>query len=354
MPGNGLRVAAPVGLGYAAGMRTRPVLPLIALLSLAGFTAATVAPSRSLAEELDLETIARDLVRDLADGKYDEAVKQFDAEYGKQVGRDQVALTWDPLRQQRGHAKWVHARLRHDAPDGLVTFTLKCAWVKGKPSDVRVAVRPDGKINSVQVKDENSVEDEAARDKYDPKARLRPPFRGTFTARNAAREIKNPHFTLRSQRHAVDWVMVEGGRTYKGDGKKNEDYLAWGKEALAPADGTVALVVDGIPENVPGQADPNYAAGNQVAIDLGNGEFALLLQLQPGIPVKPGDKVTAGQVVGRIGNSGGGTEPHLHFQLCDKARLVECASLPAVFRDATLDGKKVPRAVAAEGSRLGE
>ncbi|MFD6414525.1 M23 family metallopeptidase, partial [Nocardia asteroides] len=35
------------------------------------------------------------------------------------------------------------------------------------------------------------------------------------------------------------------------------------------------------------------------------------------LAVREGDRVTAGQVLGRCGNSGNSTEPHVHFQLMD-------------------------------------
>src|SRR5262245_32756453 len=127
-------------------MRTRPLLLTAALVAAAlPCLAAPPRPAQPAeTPEIDLETIARDLVRDLADGKYDVAVSRFSPQMKKEVGRDQLAIIFDPLRDKRGHAKWVHARLRHDEPDGLVTFTLKCAWVNGKYSDVRVVLKQDG------------------------------------------------------------------------------------------------------------------------------------------------------------------------------------------------------------------
>jgi murein DD-endopeptidase MepM/ murein hydrolase activator NlpD len=53
-----------------------------------------------------------------------------------------------------------------------------------------------------------------------------------------------------------------------------------------------------------------------VIIDIGNGVYASYLHLAPGSPtVRVGDKVTRGQVIGRLGNSGNSSEAHLHFQL---------------------------------------
>jgi murein DD-endopeptidase MepM/ murein hydrolase activator NlpD len=83
-------------------------------------------------------------------------------------------------------------------------------------------------------------------------------------------------------------------------------------------------VKDSIPENVPGinsRAVPitlETVGGNHVIIDIGGGYYAFYAHLKPGsLKVKLGDKVTRGQVVGLVGNSGNSTEPHLHFHISD-------------------------------------
>jgi murein DD-endopeptidase MepM/ murein hydrolase activator NlpD len=311
------------------------------------------APARA-AEAPDPEVVARDAVRELVDGKYDDVEARFSSGMKAEVPRERLAETVDPLRRERGPARSVTARLRHDLAEGLVEITVKANWSRGPVTEAKVTVKPDGTIVGLLIKNEQR-ENDGTIDAYEVKAKLRPPFKGTWTAHNAARDPSNPHWTIRSQRHAVDWVM-EGadGKPYRTDGKKNQDYLAWGQEALAVADGTVAVVVDGVPENpAPGLRDTYFIPGNHVVIDLGNSEYAMYMHLVPGsIPVKVGQKVKAGDVVGKVGNSGNSTEPHLHFQLADKPRFVDCAALPARFTDAILDGKKTARAWPTEKSRL--
>ena len=57
-----------------------------------------------------------------------------------------------------------------------------------------------------------------------------------------------------------------------------------------------------------------YAFGNCVVIDHGNSEFSLLAHMQEGsVTVKVGDQVVAGQVIGKLGNSGSSFGPHLHY-----------------------------------------
>ena len=128
-----------------------------------------------------------------------------------------------------------------------------------------------------------------------------------------------------AQRFAIDYVKVaDDNKTFTGDQLKNESYYAEGVDALAVANGTVVAVKDSIPENVPGitsRAVPitlETVGGNHVIIDIGGGKYAFYAHLKPGsLRVKVGDRVTRGQVVGLVGNSGNSTEPHLHFHISD-------------------------------------
>ncbi|HEX5072970.1 MAG TPA: M23 family metallopeptidase [Gemmatimonadaceae bacterium] len=161
-----------------------------------------------------------------------------------------------------------------------------------------------------------------------------PPLRGgTWLAANGPSATSGHRRTIIpingtpavAQRFAIDWVKVsDDDKTFKGDSLKNESYFAEGVDALAVANGTVVEVKDSIPENVPGinsRAVPitlETVGGNHVIIDIGGGYYAFYAHLRPGsLKVKLGDKVTRGQVVGHVGNTGNSTEPHLHFHLAD-------------------------------------
>jgi murein DD-endopeptidase MepM/ murein hydrolase activator NlpD len=48
--------------------------------------------------------------------------------------------------------------------------------------------------------------------------------------------------------------------------------------------------------------------------------------------VKAGDKVRPGQVIGRAGNSGNTSEPHVHVHLQDTDHLVAGEGIPMPFR----------------------
>jgi murein DD-endopeptidase MepM/ murein hydrolase activator NlpD len=142
-----------------------------------------------------------------------------------------------------------------------------------------------------------------------------------------------------AQRFATDWVQLKTGEaTFTGDPKDNANYKAYGADVLAVADGTVAAIKDGIPQNVPGENSRAVAitletvAGNHIILDLGGGNFCMYAHLQPGsLKVKLGDRVRRGQVLALLGNSGNSTEPHLHFQVMDGPSPLGSEGLPFHF-----------------------
>ena len=160
-----------------------------------------------------------------------------------------------------------------------------------------------------------------------------------------------PHI---SQRYAIDWVQINANnKTYHGDPKDNGSYYCFGAEAHAVADATVVEVKDGIPENVPNQQPSvpitlETIAGNHVNLDLGGGVYAMYAHFQPGsIRVKVGDKVTPGQVLGLVGNTGNSSEPHLHFQLMNANSPLDSEGLPYALPSYQYDGK-----MAGEGNQV--
>ena len=70
-------------------------------------------------------------------------------------------------------------------------------------------------------------------------------------------------------------------------------------------------------------------AGNTITLDLGGGQFAYYLHLQPGsLRVKVGDRVRRGQGLALVGDSGDAREPHLHFEVTTSSKLLAGEGVP--------------------------
>ena len=143
----------------------------------------------------------------------------------------------------------------------------------------------------------------------------------------------NQHHDTPNQRYAFDFVVMDNlGSSHTGEGKRNEDYLAFGKPVLAPADGVVTDVISGVRDNMPGSMNPYSAVGNAVVIEHREHEVSLIAHFKLGtIRVKVGDHVKRGQVLGLCGNSGNSSEPHIHFHLQNTSIIQDGTGIRCLF-----------------------
>lgn len=131
-------------------------------------------------------------------------------------------------------------------------------------------------------------------------------------------EFVNYHYVFESQRYAYDLVVMKDDQTYKDNGMRNENYYAFNKEVVAPADGKVVKVVRNIIDSIPGEMNESQPAGNYMILEHSNKEYSLLAHFkQNSIVVNVGDFVIQGQLIGLYGSSGNSSEPHIHFQVMD-------------------------------------
>jgi len=151
----------------------------------------------------------------------------------------------------------------------------------------------------------------------------------------------NYHVESEAQKNAFDIVVTnDKGNSYKTDGKTNEDYYAFGKELIAPCDGEIVLVVDGVKDNVPGILNPVYIPGNTVIIKTQNNEYLFFAHFkQHSIFVKQGQKIKQGQLLGLCGNSGNSSEAHLHFHIQNVEDMNSATGVKCYFENIKVNGE---------------
>ncbi|MBU0765329.1 MAG: urea transporter, partial [Bacteroidetes bacterium] len=118
-------------------------------------------------------------------------------------------------------------------------------------------------------------------------------------------------------RYAWDFVIAgNDGKTYFGTGTQVEDYHCYNKVVIAPADGLVEEITDGIPDNDINDVNLEDNWGNTIILKHGEQLYTSLNHLRAGsFKVKKGDYVRSGQPLAQTGNSGRSPEPHLHLQV---------------------------------------
>ena len=273
--------------------------------------------------EADYAGIGRDFAQSMADflplEKRKPFFKNLSAQYGKINRLDEPRL----------------------AQPSQAIFVAHCQ--RGK-LDITVWLDDNNKITGLLFQPHKP--DIPAPDKH--KTKLSLPFKGKWLVfwGGDTKEL-NLHHDAPNQRFAFDFLGVdEKGNTRKGDAQINEDYSAFGREVLAPADGVVTDVINGVRDNIPGSMNPYSALGNAVFIQHREHEVSVLAHLKLGsIKVKVGDTVKKGQIIGLCGNSGNSSEPHLHYHLQNTPIIQNGTGIKCYFEKVivTDDSKEEPR-----------
>ncbi|OEV04777.1 M23 family metallopeptidase [Streptomyces oceani] len=191
-----------------------------------------------------------------------------------------------------------------------------------------------------------------------------PPVSGRWSALNSpANQIPSHGTHSYGQTYAIDTVAdPEPGarpafRALWPIARRNRDFPAFDAPLYAVADATVVRASDTQRDHLSRNSAPGLVylmlleasvrevagvrriVGNHLVLDLGDGVYALYAHLRQGsLAIRVGDRVRAGDVLARCGNSGNSTEPHVHFQLMDGPDPDTARGLPFTWR-----GIGVPR-----------
>ena len=311
-----------------------------ALLPMAVVFAAALFPTETASgQETDRSTkVANQLVELINAADYAGIQAKFNNEMAAALPLEKSRAFFTGLTQQMGNIR----KLGEPRPaGGALVFPAK--FEKGT-LDLQIVLDSRGLIAGLSFTPHAAAK--PALEKHQTQLSL--PFKGSWLVfwGGDTRDL-NYHHDVPNQRFALDLVGVgKGGKTQQGDGTRNEDFYAFGREVLAPADGTVIEVIEGVHDNTPGSMNPYSAVGNCVSIQHRGGEVSVLAHLKrASIVVKVGDNVKRGQLLGKCGNSGNSSEPHLHYHLQNSPVLQDGLGIKCVFQKVvvTKDGKTKTR-----------
>lgn len=332
----------------------RPLLLVAHLILLfSALPSPATPPAAAQAAAPDAKTLGREATARFYAGELDPLWAQFGETMKKALSKEQLAA----FRKQVGDQVGTEESIVEEAASqqGELAIYLRTVRFSKAPMPIVVqwAFDAKGQIGGFVIKPQ--PQEAASRFlEYPTKTALRLPFDGEWNVFWGGRSLaENYHAATRDQRFAYDILIFKDGESHSGDGKALEQYYAFGRPIVAPGAGTVVEAVDGIADSAPGTMNREQPAGNHVVLDHGNGEFSLLAHLQNGsLKVKKGDAVKAGDPLGRCGNSGNTSEPHLHYHLQNGAELFKAEGLPAQFLHYLADGQPVERGEPKKGQAV--
>lgn len=125
----------------------------------------------------------------------------------------------------------------------------------------------------------------------------------------------NYHNVHQAQRYALDIgkLNVFGTRAAGLYPEQPVDYAVYGETLYSPCAGVVREAVFGLRDHWPPERDPEHPAGNYLVIECNGVDVVIAHMMKASAAVASGEAVMAGQAIGRVGNSGNTSEPHLHI-----------------------------------------
>lgn len=278
---------------------------------------------------------------------YDSVFNLFSAEMKAALPLDKTIEFFSNLQSQAGAIeKYEFKKMKQSYFQYKTKFTNTVFMLS-------ISEDASGKINGLFVAPYSEEEDKPILPRNISKMAL--PFSGEwFVFWGGDTKEQNYHVSTKSQKNAFDIMMMGGnGKSYKTDGRANDDYYAFGQSLTAPCDGEVVLAVDGVKDNIPGEMNTMFVTGNTVVIKTVNNEYLLFAHFkQYSIKVKQGDKVKQGQLLGLCGNSGNSSEPHLHFHIQNKENMTDATGIKCYFDKILVNGVEKSDYSPVKGERI--
>ncbi len=255
--------------------------------------------------------VADRLVNAMNHGRYARARDEFGEQARARLDEEQTRLVFSNLRMRLGKVEHLEVPWIQDEETAVFPATFERGML-----GLKMTLEENDKIAGLWVLPFETAFPDIGKNQTP----LGLPFAGRWRVLwgGTTRETSK-YFGNRGRHHALEFVVADRyGNTYLEEGRRNEDYFAFGRPVLAPSDGTVVAVVQGVPDNRPGAPNPFASLGNAVVIQHATNEVSVIGHLMDkSIVVKEGDVVTARQQVGRCGNSGDSTQPSIYYHLQD-------------------------------------
>ena len=126
--------------------------------------------------------------------------------------------------------------------------------------------------------------------------------------------IYNHHYTVNGQSYAVDLIPDES--MAQSQMTTLTDFPCFNTAVYAPISGTVHKLRDDIKDNSVGTTNIRTPEGNFVILKIKNNKYAVLAHFKKAsINISVGQTLKKGDFMGRCGNSGNSTAPHIHLQV---------------------------------------
>lgn len=127
----------------------------------------------------------------------------------------------------------------------------------------------------------------------------------------------NYHQAYAPQQYALDILKINklGFRAKGLSPKELEKYQIYDDNLYSPCNGKVVETESELPDLIPPETDAENATGNHIAMACENTDATVYIahMQHDSVKVSENETVKKGQKIGKVGNSGNTSEPHLHI-----------------------------------------